>query len=177
VADKPDSTDICFVRDGDTAGFLRRALGDAPGEIVEVDGTVVGRHDGAFAFTVGQRRGLRLGRPAPDGRPRYVLDVSPVDRRVTVGSADELDIAELVGVRPRWCGVAPSGPLRCAAQVRAHGTAVPAVAVAAGDEVSVRLDAPQRGVAPGQAVVLYDGSRVVGSATIARTSRGAVSVR
>ncbi|MGH8824539.1 MAG: tRNA 2-thiouridine(34) synthase MnmA [Jiangellaceae bacterium] len=172
VARKPDSHDICFVADGDTAGFLRRELGHAPGQVVDRAGEVVGEHDGAYAFTVGQRRGLRLGRPAPDGKPRYVLDVSPVDRRVTVGPAEALAVDEVVGIRPRWCGAAPTGVVDCLAQYRAHGTPVPARAEPAGGGVHVRFSVAQHGVAPGQAVVLYDGTRVVGSATIERTARG-----
>ena len=175
VADKPDSHDICFVTDGDTAGFLRRRLGVAPGDVVDESGAVVGSHDGAYAYTVGQRRGLRLGRPAPDGRPRYVLDISPVDRRVTVGSAEALDVDELVGVRPSWCGPAPDAPLDCLAQYRAHGEAVPARVRLDGGRLDVRFATPQRGVAPGQGVVLYVGDRVVGSATVDSTIRGAAS--
>jgi tRNA-uridine 2-sulfurtransferase len=171
VADKPDSHDICFIADGDTRGFLRDRIGAAPGPIVDQDGQAVGEHDGAYAFTVGQRRGLRLGRPVADGRPRYVLDVSPVTNTVTVGTADQLDVVHLVGGRPRWCGPAPSAPVECLAQVRAHGDPVPAVAGCVGDEVQVELREPLRGVAPGQAVVLYDGDRVIGSATISVTGR------
>jgi tRNA-specific 2-thiouridylase len=82
VADKPDSHDICFIADGDTQGWLSERLGAQPGPIVDaVSGEVLGGHDGAYAYTVGQRRGLGIGRPAPDGRPRYVLDISPVTRR------------------------------------------------------------------------------------------------
>jgi tRNA-specific 2-thiouridylase len=170
VAAKPDSTDICFIADGDSTGFLRQRLGPAPGAVVDPAGTVLGRHDGTYGFTVGQRRGLRLGRPAGDGRPRYVLDVSPVDRTVTVGPAELLDVGELSGARARWCGPRPSGSFPCTAQVRAHGEAVPATASARDAEVRVVLSRPLRGVAPGQAVVLYDGSRVLGSATIAATA-------
>ena len=76
VAAKPDSHDICFIPSGDTSGFLHGRLGSAPGEIVDaVTGEVVGAHDGAYAFTVGQRRGVGLGNPAPDGARRYVVDV------------------------------------------------------------------------------------------------------
>jgi tRNA-specific 2-thiouridylase len=167
VADKPDSHDVCFVADGDTAGFLRRALGAAPGPVLDADGTEVGRHEGAYAFTVGQRRGLRLGRPAADGRPRYVLDVSPVHNTVTVGPAERLDVRALVGIRPRWGGPAPRGPVECLAQLRAHGEPVPAVATWGGDRLEVELRTPVRGVAPGQAVVLYAGDDVIGSATVA----------
>jgi tRNA-uridine 2-sulfurtransferase len=173
VAQKPDSHDICFVTDGDTGAFLRRQLGDAPGQIVEQDGTVVGEHDGAYAYTVGQRRGLRIGRPASDGKPRYVLDISPVERRVTVGPAEALAVDEIVSIRPRWCGAPPAGRIWCLAQYRAHGTPVPAAATVDSDVVSVAFASPQHGVAPGQAVVLYDGTRVIGSATIDRTIESA----
>jgi tRNA-specific 2-thiouridylase len=175
VAHKPDSHDICFVADGDTAAFLRRELGDAPGPIVEQDGTVVGEHDGAYAYTVGQRRGLRIGHPAADGKPRYVLDVSPVERRVTVGPAEALAVGEIVGILPRWCGAPPVGRIDCLAQYRAHGVPVPACAAVDGDALRVAFGSPQRGVAPGQAVVLYDGTRVIGSATIDRTAPGGMT--
>jgi tRNA-specific 2-thiouridylase len=93
VATKPDSHDICFIADGDTQGFLRERLGAQPGPVVDaLTGEVVGRHDGAYAYTVGQRRGLALSVPAADGRPRYVLSVSPVDRTVTVGPVAALEV-------------------------------------------------------------------------------------
>lgn len=170
VADKPDSHDICFIADGDTRGFLRDRLGASPGEIVDADGAVVGAHDGAYAYTVGQRRGLRIGRPAPDGKPRYVLDISPVENRVTVGPAEALDVNEVQGTHVRWSGTAPHGMIECEAQYRAHGTPVPAAARWDGATLAVRFADAQRGVAPGQSIVLYDGTRVVGSATIDRTT-------
>ena len=172
VAAKPDSHDICFIADGDTAGFLRQRLGAAPGPIVDRAGEQVGDHDGAYAFTVGQRRGLRIGRPAPDGLPRYVLDVSPVTNTVTVGTAEELDVVALTATRPRWSGPRPERPVECLAQIRAHGDPVPAVAHCGPgqhDDVRVELRHPLRGVAPGQAVVLYDGDAVIGSATVVST--------
>ena len=169
VAAKPDSHDICFIADGDTQAFLAERLGSEPGPVVDTDGRQVGEHDGAYAFTVGQRRGLRLGRPASDGRPRYVLDVSPVTRTVTVGPAEQLDVTRLVGGRPVWSGPRPDVPTRCLAQVRAHGAPVPATAWCDGDTLVVDLAEPLRGVAPGQAVVLYDGDAVLGSATVETT--------
>jgi tRNA-uridine 2-sulfurtransferase len=174
LAEKPDSHDVCFISDGDTAGFLHRqlaGLGDVSGEIVDSAGQTVGSHDGVFAFTVGQRKGLRIGRPAADGRPRYVLDVSPVNRTITVGAAEELDVRRLVGVRPRWCGEAPAGPVECLVQLRAHGDPVSAVVRLVDDRLEVELRSPARGIAPGQAVVVYDETRVVGSATIDTTRR------
>jgi tRNA-specific 2-thiouridylase len=171
VAHKPDSHDICFVSDGDTSGWLRERLGPASGRIVDTDGAVLGAHDGAYGFTVGQRRGLRIGTPAADGQPRYVLDIEPVSGTVTVGSRDQLAVDSLVGVRPRWCAPAPTRALACRVQLRAHGDEHRAVARLVGDELEVELADPADGVAPGQAVVVYDGTRVVGSATIARTRR------
>src|SRR5499433_1647950 len=171
VAAKPDSHDICFIADGDTRRFLADRLGERPGEIVDaVTGQAVGGHDGAFAFTIGQRRGLRIGRPAADGKPRYVLDISPVRNTVTVGPVELLAVTEVVGVRPVWtAGKPPAVEFGCTAQLRAHGQVSPATARLAGGAVTVRLHQPQRGVAAGQAVVLYDGDTVLGSATIDRT--------
>ena len=175
VARKPDSHDICFIPDGDTRGWLTRRIGLQPGEIHDAEGAVVGRHDGAYGFTVGQRRGLGLDRSTLDGSPRFVTDVDAARNVVVVGTADLLGVDLVEGDHARWCGPAPAGEVRVAAQVRAHGEAVPATAWSDGDTVRVRLDERLRGVAPGQSVVLYDGTRVVGSATIARaTSQRAV---
>jgi tRNA-specific 2-thiouridylase len=171
VADKADSHDICFIADGDTRGWLQQRLGSRPGDIRDEAGELVGSHDGTYGFTVGQRKGMRIGRPAPDGRPRYVLDLQPATGTVVVGPADSLDVRSVVAHTPRWCADPPSGPVRVLAQVRAHGKPVPATASLVGAAVEVVLDVPLRGVAPGQAVVLYDGTRVLGSATIT-ASRG-----
>ena len=171
VARKPDSHDICFISDGDTAGWLREKLGSTEGPIIDATGTVLGSHDGAYGFTVGQRRGLRIGTPAADGQPRYVLDIEPVTQTVTVGTRDQLDIDYLRGIKPRWCGTVPSAELACTVQLRAHGEEYPAVARVSGAEVEVDLLAAASGIAPGQAVVMYEGSRVIGSATIASTRR------
>jgi tRNA-uridine 2-sulfurtransferase len=171
VAEKPDSHDICFIADGDTQAFLQSRLGAQPGPIVDaVSGAVVGAHQGAYGFTVGQRRGLRVGVPAADGRPRYVLDVSPVTRTVTVGPAERLDADRVVGATPTWCGPQPIFPFHGSAQLRAHGAPVPCTAQVADDQLVVALHQPVRGIAAGQTVVLYDDDRVVGSATIERAS-------
>lgn len=172
VADKPDSHDICFIADGDTRGFLARQLGEAPGEIVDAStGEVVGEHSGAYAYTVGQRRGLRLARPAADGRPRYVLSITPVTNTVTVGPAEALEVTRLHGSRAVWTGSPPpTGPVECQVQLRAHGDPVPAVVRLTGDRLGVELRRPVRGVAAGQAVVAYQpdpaGDVVLGAATI-----------
>jgi tRNA-uridine 2-sulfurtransferase len=174
VADKPDSHDVCFVADGDTRGFLRRALGDRPGTVVDAEtGAEVGRHDGAYGFTVGQRRGLGLDRPG--SAPRYVLSIEPVAGTVTVGPGSLLDVGAVTGSRPVWtAGSPPAESFGCLAQLRAHARAVPAVATVGAGEVEVRLHEPVRGVATGQAVVLYDGDVVLGSATVAGTGPAGV---
>jgi tRNA-uridine 2-sulfurtransferase len=169
VAAKPDSHDICFISDGDTSGWLRDRLGDGPGDIVDSSGEVLGSHRGAFGFTIGQRRGLRIDRPAADGKPRYVLDIEPVSGTVTVGSREDLRVDSLVAIKPRWCGAAPTAPSELGVQLRAHGDEYRSVARAVGDRVEIELLEPASGVAPGQAAVLYAASRVVGSATIAET--------
>jgi tRNA-uridine 2-sulfurtransferase len=169
VADKPDSHDICFIADGDTAGFLDARLGHRAGEIVDSTGRAVGKHDGTHHFTIGQRRGLRLGVPADDGKPRYVLDISAVANTVTVGAREDLAVRRIVGTRPFWAGARPSGRWSGLVQVRAHGEPVPAEISVGTDEVAIDLDVAIAGVAPGQSAVLYDGTRVVGSSTIAQT--------
>jgi tRNA-uridine 2-sulfurtransferase len=167
VADKPDSHDVCFIADGDTRGFLARKLGPAPGRIVDADGTVLGSHDGAYGFTVGQRKGLRLDHPAADGRPRYVLSIEPVSNTVTVGSSDALAVREITAIRPVWSGCPPPlAPIECSVQLRAHGEVHPCVAARSGEDLQIELREPARAVAAGQAAVLYDGDTVLGGATI-----------
>jgi tRNA-specific 2-thiouridylase len=166
VADKADSHDICFIADGDTAGFLRSRLGEQPGPVVDaLTGAVVGSHDGAYAFTIGQRRGLDLSVPAPDGRPRYVLSVEPVTSTVTVGPAEALDVCTVRTGPPVWSS-ARALPLRCEVQLRAHGMVHGCTVTPQADGWEIRLDTPARGLAAGQAAVLYDGPTVLGSATI-----------
>ena len=173
VATKPDSHDICFIPDGDTAGFIARAIGEQPGHIVDAaSGEVLGAHAGAYAFTIGQRRGLGIQRPATDGSPRYVVDVEIATQRVLVGTPDLLLVHWIEAIDPIWCG-APIGEAEQSVlvQVRAHGAAVPGRARVAQGRVQVALDEPIRGLAPGQAVVLYQGTQVLGSATVDATDR------
>ncbi len=170
VADKPDSSDICFIADGDTTAFLRRRLGDQPGPVVDaLTGAELGRHTGAYGFTVGQRRGLRLQTPAADGRPRYVLGIEPVSRTVSVGPAEALDVTGVRAERPVWTSGVPALPLTCEVQLRAHGAVHPATVTGERDGWRIDLDTPARGVAAGQAAVLYEGDRVLGSATVSAT--------
>jgi len=173
VAAKPDSHDICFIPDGDTAAFVRARVDSRAGDIVEASsGRVVGHHEGAHAFTVGQRRGLNLRTPATDGAPRYVVDVDIVTSTVRVGPPELLDVDSLEGTHLTWTGE-PLGdvPVPLEVQVRAHGEPVPAHVHVHGDTLMAALDRPVRGLAAGQSVVVYDGTRVVGSATIDTTHR------
>ena len=168
VADKADSHDICFIADGDTTGFLRGVLGSQPGPVVDaLTGAVVGSHDGAYGYTVGQRRGLNLTKQ--DGRPRYVLSVEPVSRTVTVGPQEALDVSTVLTGAPVW-SCARELPLVCDVQLRAHGMVHGCVVTETGQGWSLALVTPARGVAAGQAAVLYDGATVLGSATICATA-------
>ncbi|WP_312793665.1 tRNA 2-thiouridine(34) synthase MnmA [Kocuria sp.] len=183
VAKKPDSHDICFIPDGDTRGWLEDHMELAPGRIVDTQGTELGEHRGAHAYTVGQRRGLHIGRPAPDGKPRFVLEIRPKTNEVVVGPEALLSIDVMEGIRPSWAGLPPrevtamtedvdgrSDEFPVTVQVRAHGDPAPARAWLTRQDgqqrLCVRLDEPQRGVAPGQTMVLYQGTRVLGQATI-----------
>ena len=172
VADKPDSHDICFIADGDTRGFLASRLGATPGDIVDGrTGVKLGTHSGAYAYTVGQRKGLDLRVPAPDGRPRYVLSITPVTNTVTVGPAEDLSVDAVSAHRPVWTGGArPTAPVDCDVQLRAHGEVFPATVRVDDSGLHADLHRPARGVAAGQAIVAYRpdpaGDVVLGSATI-----------
>ncbi|SHK19706.1 tRNA (5-methylaminomethyl-2-thiouridylate)-methyltransferase [Pseudonocardia thermophila] len=171
VADKPDSHDICFVPSGDTRRFLTARIGVRPGAIVDATtGERLGEHDGVHGFTVGQRRGLGLTRPAPDGRPRYVTAIEPETGTVRVGPATALDVRTIDATAPVWTsGEPPAATFDCTVQVRAHGGLAPATVHVAGDAVAIELGEPLRGVAPGQAAAFYRGDVVLGSARITAT--------
>jgi tRNA-specific 2-thiouridylase len=174
VADKPDSHDICFIPSGNTRAFLGERIGVRRGAVVNADGAVLASHDGVHGFTIGQRKGLGIAGPGPDGRPRYVTAIDADTATVRVGDAGDLDVFALTGRAPVFTeGAAFSGPIECAVQVRAHGEIASAVVELIGDKLDVRLRTPLRGVAPGQTLVLYrpdpDGDEVLGSATIAGT--------
>jgi tRNA-specific 2-thiouridylase len=162
VADKPDSQDICFVPNGDYASVVKKVRPEAarPGEIVDLEGRVLGGHRGLIHFTVGQRRGLEIGGQA---EPLYVVRLEPEARRVVVGPKAALAVraARLSGLN--WLGEGQSKDL--AAKVRSMARPAPA----SFDGEFLRFEAPEYGVAPGQAAVIYDGSRVLGGGWIEET--------
>ena len=162
VALKPDSQDICFVPDGDYAKIVRKLRPDADegGEVVHVDGRVMGRHRGLIHYTVGQRKGLEIG-GQPD--PLYVVRLDAEARRVIVGPKAALAVSGALLSDINWLGGDFTGPLT--AKVRSMARPVPARLE--GDRLI--FDAPEYGVAPGQAAVLYAGDRVLGGGWIART--------
>ena len=108
VASKPDSHDICFIPDGDTRGFLSRALGEQPGDLVDTEGKVVGSHAGAYGFTVGQRRGLGLDRGGLDGEPRFVVGVEARTNTVVIGTRDLLGVDAISAATPGGAGLRPT---------------------------------------------------------------------
>ncbi|MFM8580722.1 MAG: MnmA/TRMU family protein, partial [Planctomycetaceae bacterium] len=170
VASKPDSQEICFVPDQDYAGFLRRYRGelDTAGELVDTQGRVVGHHGGYEQFTIGQRRGLKVA----FGEPRYVVAVDAASHRVVVGTRAELACPGLVADRINWLVTLPANRFECLAQVRYNHDPVPAtVQVLAADRAQVEFPEPEFGVAPGQAVVFYQGDRVLGGGWICEARR------
>ncbi len=171
VAQKPDSHDICFVPSGDNAGWLRDRLGSEVGPIVDQAGTKIGEHKGAYTYTIGQRKGLGLSVAAPDGSPRFVLKIEPVTNTVVVGAREELAVSKLFGEKTIWCGPAVgTEPLRGFVQVRAHGAPLDCTYFFDGERLVAELYEPLLGIANGQAMVIYDGDRVVGSATICESA-------
>ena len=172
VADKPDSQDICFVPDGGYARVVERLRPGAaePGEIVDLDGRRLGSHDGTIAFTVGQRRGLRVGGA---GEPLYVIRTEPEVRRVVVGPRAALARSEIAVGGLNWLAGTepPCRPIPVRAKIRSMRPPAAATLSASADgTATVALDAPEHGVAPGQACVLYDGERVLGGGWIRRAA-------
>ncbi|MBL8646277.1 MAG: tRNA 2-thiouridine(34) synthase MnmA [Sphingosinicella sp.] len=161
VADKPDSQDICFVPSGDYAGIVRKLRPEAgePGEIVDMGGAVLGQHRGLIHYTVGQRRGLEIGGLAD---PLYVVRLEPETRRVVVGPRAALGVAAAVIGKINWLGADIGDGIDVLAKVRSMAKPAPARF----DGRRVTFAAPEYGVAPGQACVLYDGERVLGGGWI-----------
>jgi tRNA-specific 2-thiouridylase len=167
VHDKPDSQEICFIPDDDYLDFVRsRRPGLATaGTIVDEDGTVLGRHSGIEAFTIGQRRGLGIA----VGAPRYVVQIEPRTKTVTVGRRESLDKPGLIASRFHWQAATPEGPTPCLAQIRARHQAVPAaVEPLPGDRARVVFNVPQSAVTPGQVVTVYQDDLVLGGGWIDR---------
>lgn len=165
VHDKPDSQDVCFVERGRVdVVAARRPEGLAPGPIVDRDGSVLGRHGGVARFTIGQRHGLGIG--GPEG-PLFVVGIDPDRDAVIVGPREALDVATIEAVDAVWHGRV-NADLAVEVQTRYRMAPVPAVARVQDGRLSVELETPVRGVAPGQAVVCYEGNVVLGGGTIER---------
>jgi tRNA-specific 2-thiouridylase len=170
VADKPDSVEICFVPGGDHAKLIRerRPGAGVPGVFVDTSGAVLGEHDGIERFTIGQRKGLGYAA----GSRRYVLKIAPETNQVVLGDRDELLASGLLASRVNWLMEPPVGELRCGAKIRYRHPPAPATAAVLYDgQVRVAFSEPQSAVTPGQAVVFYDGSRVLGGGWIEEAIR------
>ena len=170
VAGKPDSQDLCFAPAADAAAFVESRAPHLArrGDVVDPDGRVVGRHDGTFRFTIGQRRGLGVS----GGERTYVLDVDAGADRIVVGSAELLSRSGLVAERVNWIGGRPAEPFEAGAKIRYRGREVPAVVEPDGPAgARVEFRSPQPAVTPGQVVVFYSGDEVVGGGTIVRALR------
>ena len=160
VADKPDSQDICFVPNGNYASVVQKLRPEAvePGDIVDMAGKVVGRHEGIVRYTVGQRRGLALGgRDGTDNDPLYVVRLEPTTRRVVVGPRSALGRDEITLYDVNWLAGAVDGPLPVQVRVRSSQSLRPAEIELTDAGAVVRFAEPEVGVSPGQACVVYDG--------------------
>ncbi|MCA9176503.1 MAG: tRNA 2-thiouridine(34) synthase MnmA [Planctomycetales bacterium] len=166
VAEKKDSQEICFVTAGQHGEFVARRRGEGnstAGEIVTTDGRVVGRHEGIERFTIGQRKGLGVAM----GEPYFVVRIEAATRRVVIGLPAALGRRQLEAADCNWLVDLPNSAFHCHAQIRYNSPPQPASAeVLADGRLSVTFDEPQRGVAPGQAVVCYDGDQVLGGGWI-----------
>ncbi len=165
VADKPDSVEICFVPDHDHAALIRRRrpARDTAGLIRDTAGIVLGEHDGYERFTVGQRKGLGVA----GGTRRYVLEIVPETHEVLIGDREGLLAGGLMASRVNWLVEPPGGPIACRAKIRyRHAAAAATVHATADGGASVTFAEPQTAVTPGQAVVFYDGDRVLGGGWI-----------
>ncbi|MFN4016941.1 MAG: tRNA 2-thiouridine(34) synthase MnmA [Reyranella sp.] len=175
VADKPDSQDICFVPQGNYASVVQKLRPEAvePGDIVDMVGTVVGRHEGIVRYTVGQRRGLALGgREGTENEPLYVVRLEPDSRRVVVGPRSALGRDEIELYDVNWLGEAFEHSLPVQVRVRSSQSLRPAEIALTDEGAVVRFAEPEVGVSPGQACVVYDaatGSRVLGGGFIRRS--------
>jgi tRNA-uridine 2-sulfurtransferase len=164
VADKPDSQEICFIPDNDYAAFVDRFRPghETAGELVDTAGNILGRHDGYHRFTIGQRRGLGVA----FGSPRFVIAIEPETKRVVIGTQDELARRELEADGLNWLVPQIPSEFACRAKIRYRHAAAAARVAVEGERIRVQFDEPQYGVTPGQAVVLYDGDRVLGGGWI-----------
>lgn len=163
VAEKPESQDLCFIPDGDTAGYLRKHLPqpEQPGQILERDGQVLGEHSGVAYFTVGQRKGLGIA----TGKPRYVLELRVAENQVVVGDLEDLLESQMVVEELNWIQPVPQ---RAQIKYRHQTPADWARLELEGDRLRVHFDAPQKALTPGQVCVVYQGEEVLGGGTIAR---------
>lgn len=165
TANKPDSQEICFIPDNDYGRFLNDFRGpqETAGELVDTAGNVVGQHAGYQHFTIGQRRGLGV----TFGEPRFVVRIEPESRRVVIGTHDELGRSSLQADRVNWLKSGISFPFRGTAQIRYQHAPGPCTVDLVGENrIQVDFETPQFGVAPGQAVVIYDDQRVLGGGWI-----------
>ncbi len=164
TAAKPDSQDICFVTSGDYRDFLRNTHPevDAPGNVLDMSGDVIGIHGGTAGFTIGQRKGLGVA----VGEPRYVVDIAPREQTITIGTYEDLLVDGCTVVDMRYTNGVPAEGSRVSVKVRYRSEPAGATIVEAGPTWRFAFDVPQPRPAPGQALVMYDGEYVLGGGTI-----------
>ena len=168
-ADKPDSQDICFIPFGDYKEFIKDRITPTPGDIVDVDGEVVGQHKGIEFFTVGQRRGLGVAQTKVDEQPQFVIKLQPDANRVVIGPEELLYQDSMWTSRVNYVsGQPPVGPADVTVKIRYKSEEAKATLHPGKDGALVRFDQPQRAITPGQAAVFYQGEVLIGGGIIER---------
>ena len=166
IADKPDSQDICFIPDGDYNRFIEpRLKRKSPGDIVDAEGTILGKHEGIHGFTIGQRKRIPILNSTP--RPMYVTDINAESSRITVGPAENLMKTRLYASGVNWIsGSAPVKPITAEARIRYNGRNTSAKVRSVNGGAEIEFDEPVRAITPGQAVVFYENDVVIGGGLI-----------
>lgn len=165
IASKPDSQEICFIKDNNYAKYISERMNteDKCGDFIDLSGNVIGHHKGIIHYTIGQRKGLGGG----FSEPKFVVGINPQKNQVILGSNSDVFSSALIGKDANYLsGNTPESPIKVHAKVRYNSPAVPATLIPDGSNVRVEFDAPERAVTPGQAVVFYDGDTLIGGATI-----------
>jgi len=157
-----ESQDICFIPDNDYRSFIAQHISFEPGDIIDITGKVLGKHNGLAQYTVGQRQGLGLA----SGEPLYVIELDAANNRLVVGSKDQLLHSVLIASQLSWVsGKAPTEPVTITAKVRYKAAEV-AAELHLNDRAEVRFAEPQQAIAPGQSVVFYQGDVILGGGII-----------
>ena len=164
-ASKPDSQDICFIPDGNYKKFLEKRIEKNPGKIVDSSGNTIGKHDGVYNFTIGQRKGLNLDKGFSE--PIFVTSIDHETKTVEVGTSKDLLKTKVIASSVNFLsGKTPKKPIKVTAKIRYHSKNSTAIVKKLKTHTEITFDEPQRAITPGQAIVFYKGDEVIGGGII-----------